>query len=441
MPRISRFEAGVETFDNAHHIRSVSVIEGKLARARALDGTEAVEIAKRLEELGGLMFFDTVGNVPQGAGRAVSVVAAAPVAVHRGSIFSKTDLDRLREVLAAGGVAGSDHGFPEGGLCGWVEYEGNFVFGEYPEMLVRDEQTGEWWEKGTLSSRLGNPCEGTMNIGNFTEETGRERFLEGVQKIKELIAAGDIYQVNLSQEFSAKAMGEATLFPLYEILREASPAPMGGWMSLNGREILSTSPESFLKISGNGIETRPIKGTRPRFADPDADRRSAVELQTSPKEVAELVMITDLLRNDLGMVCEFGSVEVSEMLKLESLAQVHHLVSTVRGDLREGEDAVGALAACFPGGSITGAPKKRAMEIIREIEQRPRGVYCGAMGWLGFNGESQFNIAIRTLIRENGRIRYNVGAGIVADSVPEDEYRETLQKAAGIRLAVERFTK
>ncbi|RYD24643.1 MAG: anthranilate synthase component I family protein, partial [Verrucomicrobiaceae bacterium] len=216
-------------------------------------------------------------------------------------------------------------------------------------------------------------------------------------------------------------------------------APMAAWLSLDGREDLSSSPETFLKISGRGIETQPIKGTRPRFADPDEDRRSAYELQTSAKEISELVMITDLLRNDLGQVCGYGTVMVSEMLRLETLAQVHHLVSTVVGILSPEISAVGALAACFPGGSITGAPKKRAMEIIRELEQRPRGIYCGAIGWLGFNGESSFNIAIRTLVREGNHLSYQVGAGIVADSDPEKEYEETLHKAAGIRLAIQRW--
>jgi anthranilate/para-aminobenzoate synthase component I len=150
-------------------------------------------------------------------------------------------------------------------------------------------------------------------------------------------------------------------------------------------------------------------------------------------------MITDLLRNDLGQVCEFGSVEVGEMLQLESLAQVHHLVSTVTGRLRAGVDGLAAIAACFPGGSITGAPKKRAMEIIRELEPGPRGIYCGAIGWLGYNGESSLSIAIRTLVRTGDEMIYQVGAGIVADSDPEKEYEETLHKAAGIRLAVERF--
>jgi para-aminobenzoate synthetase component I len=216
---------------------------------------------------------------------------------------------------------------------------------------------------------------------------------------------------------------------------------MAAWLSLDGREVLCSSPETFLKISGRGIETRPIKGTRPRFEDPDEDLRSAYELQTNAKEIAELVMITDLLRNDLGRVCEFGSVTVTEMLRLETLAQVHHLVSTVTGTLRSDVNAVEALAACFPGGSITGAPKKRAMEIIRELESGPRGIYCGALGWLGYNGESSFNIAIRTLVRAGERLTYQVGAGIVADSDPEKEHEETLHKAAGLRLALADFNR
>ena len=415
------------------------MVDAGLRRVRELDGVDALSVARGLQWLGGMVFYDTAGNVPRGAGRTVSVVAAAPVAVHRGCVYLESDLEVLRGRIAENGCCGGDLGFPAGGLCGWVDYEGGFVFGEYPEMLVRDEETGEWWELGGLSGRIGDFQDGGVEIGEFREEMGEERFLEAVLRVKEWIAAGDIYQVNVTQGFNAELKGDGSLFSLYEVLREASPAPMAAWLGLDGKEILSTSPELFLKISGKGVETRPIKGTRPRFDDADADRRSAVDLQTSPKEVAELVMITDLLRNDLGKVCDFGSVEVAGMLQLESLAQVHHLVSTVKGRLREEVDAVGALAACFPGGSITGAPKKRAMEIISELEDTPRGIYCGAIGWLGFNGESEFNIAIRTLVRDGGNLRYQVGAGIVADSVPGEEYRETLQKAAGIRLGVERF--
>jgi para-aminobenzoate synthetase component 1 len=410
-----------------------------LRRAHRLDCMEAMDVAKRLEWLGGLMFFDTVGNIPSGWGRPCSVIAACPTEVFTGDISRETDLEILRGSLRRNTRASGDLGFPQGGLCGWVTYEGEFVFGEYREMLIRDEQSGDWWEIGDLSAKLSDPLPSSACPSSFNPQTKQADFVKAVEQAKEWIAAGDIYQVNLAQKFEAEVCGDGSLLALYEMLREATPAPMAAWMALEGKEILSSSPELFLKISGSGIETRPIKGTRPRYRDADEDRRSAVELQTSPKEISELVMITDLLRNDLGQVCDFGSVEVSRMLELESLAQVHHLVSTVKGILRPDQDALGALAACFPGGSITGAPKKRAMEIIQELEQQPRGVYCGAMGWLGFNGESEFNIAIRTLVRDGKKLSYQVGAGIVADSVPEDEFQETLHKAEGIRLGVERF--
>jgi anthranilate/para-aminobenzoate synthase component I len=192
-------------------------------------------------------------------------------------------------------------------------------------------------------------------------------------------------------------------------------------------------------MSGRLARTRPIKGTRPRRADATADEKSAFDLITSPKEVAELLMITDLERNDLGQVCEFGSVRATELLKLERYEQVFHLVSTVEGQLRPEVDHLAALRACFPGGSITGAPKRRARQIITELERDPRGLYTGAIGWFGFNGESQFNIAIRTVVIEGDRAHFHVGAGIVADSSPEREWQETLDKAAGILLAAERL--
>jgi para-aminobenzoate synthetase component 1 len=405
-----------------------------------LDGLTPVEVAASLRHLPGLVFFDTAGNLPSSQGRPVSVIAANPLQVLRGNVHQPEDLEILRSALSQGPQAAGDQGFPLGGLCGWVDYEGDFVFGDYPEMLVYSHQDHIWWETGKLSGSVIPSQQARSRIDSiaaFTPLASREKFTSGVARIKEWIAAGHIYQANLSQAFTAEVTGE--LFSLYEMLREASPAPMASYLNLDGCEILSSSPETFLKISGHGIETRPIKGTRPRFTDPDEDRRSAYELQTSSKEIAELVMITDLLRNDLGQVCEYGSVEVAEMLRLETLAQVHHLVSTVTGTLRPEIDALAALAACFPGGSITGAPKKRAMEIIRELEDAPRGVYCGAIGWLGYNGESSLNIAIRTLVRRGNQLTYQVGAGIVADSDPEKEYEETLHKAAGIRLAIERW--
>ena len=411
-----------------------------LRRIAAWEGREPLFVAEALRTLPGFVFFDTAGHVPATAGPVLSVLAARPRRLLRGSIHEAADRAILREALGGETAGGVDHGMPNGGLCGWVDYEGNFVFGDYDDMLVHRHDEGSWWESGRLSEELerGRPAgadDGAARVGGFHAECGREEFLRRVAAVQEWIRAGDIYQVNLSQGFSAVVSG-GSLWPLYRALRDTSPAPMAAWLALDGREILSSSPELFLRFSGPLVETRPIKGTRPRFRDPDEDMRSAYELQTSPKEIAELVMITDLLRNDLGAICHFGGVP--EMLRLETLGQVHHLVSTIRGHLRGGVDAIEAMAACFPGGSITGAPKIRAMEIIRELEGGPRGIYCGALGWLGRNGEGSFNIAIRTLVRQDGRLRYQTGAGIVADSVAEMEYEETLHKAAGIRLALER---
>jgi aminodeoxychorismate synthase component I len=413
-------------------------VDAASTRALRLEGLTPIEVAAALAHLPDLVFFDTSGNLPSSYGVPFSIIAARPRRVFRGSIHSPEDLAGLREALASGGPPSLDLGFPSGGLCGCVGYCGDFVFGDYPEMLVYDHASAVWHETGGLSAEMCPAAPSTTTVGAFQPRSRQKDFLAAVRRAQEWIAAGDIYQVNLSQAFTAPVAG-GSLFSLYESLRESSPAPVAAYLALGGREILSSSPETFLRLSGRSIETRPIKGTRPRFTDPDEDRRSAYELQTSAKEISELVMITDLLRNDLGQVCEFGSVGVDEMLQLETLGQVHHLVSTIRGRLRDGVDHLSALAACFPGGSITGAPKKRAMEIIAALETIPRGVYCGAIGYLGYHGESQFNIAIRTLVREGGTLSYHVGAGIVADSIPQLEYEETLHKAAGIRLAIDRW--
>ncbi|MEO5714319.1 MAG: chorismate-binding protein, partial [Luteolibacter sp.] len=287
-----------------------------VTRPTCLDGLAPVEVAGRLRHLHGLVFFDTAGNFPSGASHPVSVIAARPGRVLKGSIFSPTDRESLRTALAAGPKLAGDRGFPLGGLCGWVGYEGDFVFGDFREMLIFCYDDHTWWETGRLSECLRKTTAAPAEVGDFTASTSRENFTRSVRRAKDWIAAGHIYQVNLSQSFEARVSG-GPLFGLYETLREASPAPMAAYLNLDGREILSSSPETFLKISGRGIETRPIKGTRPRFSDPDEDRRSAYELQTSAKEISELVMITDLLRNDLGQVCEFGSVAVAEMLQLE----------------------------------------------------------------------------------------------------------------------------
>ena len=262
----------------------------------------------------------------------------------------------------------------------------------------------------------------------------RDEFISKVQRAQQYIRAGDIYQVNLSQRLTAQ--GDLTGWEMFEKLSAVSPAPFSAYLDCGDFQIVSSSPEQFLRMSSSQIVTRPIKGTRPRDVDATRDAQLAYELQTSAKELAELVMITDLLRNDLGKVCEFGSVQVPELAKLEKFAQVQHLVSTVEGRLKNEVTHFAAFASCFPGGSITGAPKFRAMEIIDELEPISRGPYCGAIGYLGFNRESQLNIAIRTAVCVEGKIHFNVGAGIVADSNPVVEYDETLAKARGFLAAL-----
>ncbi len=259
-------------------------------------------------------------------------------------------------------------------------------------------------------------------------------FIAAVERAQRYIRSGDIYQVNLSHRLTAQC--DFTGWELFEKLSAVSPAPFSAFLDCGEFQISSSSPEQFLRMSGSQIITRPIKGTRPRDSDPNRDAQLAYELQTSAKELAELVMITDLLRNDLGKVCEYGSVQTPDLARLEKFAQVQHLVSTVEGRLRNDVTHFAAFASTFPGGSITGAPKFRAMEIIDELEPISRGPYCGAIGYLGFNRESQLNIAIRTAICRNSVAHFNVGAGIVADSSPAAEYEETLAKARGFLAAL-----
>lgn len=262
----------------------------------------------------------------------------------------------------------------------------------------------------------------------------RDEFVAKVIRAQEYIRTGDIYQVNLSQRLATS--WAASGWELFTRLLAVSPAPFAAYLDCGDFQLASSSPEQFLRMSGSHIATRPIKGTRPRSADPTRDAQLAYELQTSAKELAELVMITDLLRNDLGRFCEFGSVQVPELAHLERFAQVQHLVSTVEGRLRNEVTHFAALAAAFPGGSITGAPKFRAMEIIDELEPIARGPYCGCLGYLGFNRESQLSISIRTAICKDATAYFHVGAGIVADSNPEAEYEETLAKARGFLAAL-----
>lgn len=253
-----------------------------------------------------------------------------------------------------------------------------------------------------------------------------------VGRILEYIRAGDIFQANLAQRFSAPFVG--TEGELYRRCRMLSPAPFGGFIKHAGWSIVSTSPERFFKLTPDRwVETRPIKGTRPRGRDTIHDLLLRCDLGDSAKDLAELTMIVDLERNDLGRVCRYGSIAVAGHAAVESYSNVHHLVSTVRGRLREDADVVDLLAAMFPGGSITGAPKIRAMQIVDELERCRRGVYTGAIGYLSDNGHADFNIAIRTVVVDGGQVHYHVGGGIVADSDPLAEYRETLAKGQRLK--------
>jgi para-aminobenzoate synthetase component 1 len=259
-----------------------------------------------------------------------------------------------------------------------------------------------------------------------------ETYRAGVDHVRDYIRAGDIYQANIAQCFTAAVPEAVAPWALYRALRDANPAPFGAYLSCGPRQILCTSPELFLRSDGRHVETRPIKGTARRVADPAADREVAARLIGSRKDRAENVMIVDLLRNDLSRVCASASVHVPVLCGLETYAGLHHLVSSVTGELAPGRDALDLVEASFPGGSITGAPKIRAMEIIGEIEGRPRGVYCGALGFLGFDGAVGFNIAIRTIVVESGRMELRVGGGITILSDPDSEYEETLTKAQRI---------
>lgn len=256
-------------------------------------------------------------------------------------------------------------------------------------------------------------------------------------KIKQYIVEGDCYQVNLAQRFSAKAEGDS--WRAYLHLRKISPAPFMAYMSYPGFQVLSGSPERFLQVKGDHVETRPIKGTRPRAANPIEDGRNAAELQSSLKDRAENVMIVDLLRNDIGKSCATGTVRADRLFALESFANVHHLVSTVTGKLENDKTAVDLLRGCFPGGSITGAPKLRAMQIIEELEPHRRGLYCGAIGYIGFDGNMDTNIAIRTAVCSGNEIHFWAGGGIVADSEMQKEYRETWDKASSMLQLMRHF--
>jgi para-aminobenzoate synthetase component I len=261
-----------------------------------------------------------------------------------------------------------------------------------------------------------------------------EGYLEAVAKAREYICAGDIFQVNLSQRLEVDI--NTTPYELYHRLRTINPAPFANYFNFDGVSIVGASPERFLKVRGDRVETRPIKGTKPRGKTPAEDKTLAESLLASVKDRAENIMIVDLERNDIGRVCRYGTVTVTELAILETYPTVFHLTSTVEGQLREGKNLIDLLKATFPGGSITGAPKVRAMEIIDELEPTRRSVYTGSLGYIGFNSNMDLNIVIRTIIVKDGKAYFQVGGAIVYDSEPESEYIETLDKGKALIQAL-----
>ncbi len=424
------------------------------------------------------MFLDS--GRPYGAAGRWDILVADPVAtlVTRGAVTEIADrsggLERspedpfllLRRTLARHRPAElNSGGLPfAGGAVGYFAYDlarrierlpvvardvdglPEMAVGIYDAALVVDHETRRAWRVG--------PAGRAQASGTSIQVAPDDRFAvalplresldaaghrRAVERILRYIRDGDCYQVNLARRYAAAARGD--VWPAYCRLRERNPAPFGAYLRLPFCEVLSASPERFLAVRGGCVETRPIKGTRPRGADPSADALLALSLLDSPKDRAENLMIVDLLRNDLGKVCVPGSIEVPRLFALETHPTVHHLVSTVAGRLRPDRDALDLLRGAFPGGSITGAPKRRAMQIIEELEPDRRALYCGAIGYVGFDGAMDTSIAIRTLVVGGGEARFWAGGGIVADSDPAAEFAETEHKAAALRELLVAFWK
>jgi para-aminobenzoate synthetase component 1 len=416
---------------------------------------DPLAVCARFTGLPHLCFLDSSARGPLGR---YSFLSADPVAV-------AASLDAARTLLAPHRRAPPPTaGLPpfQGGIAGYVAYDWgaelervrrppgderpvpDAVLGLYDWTIAWDHLAGRAWIVAWTPERLGwararlataaassavprRPPPSSV-VSNFT----RAEFETAVTRIRGYIAAGDVYQVNLAQRFRAPFAGPP--LDLYRRLRRRSPAPFGVYLELGDVAVAGISPERFLRLDGatRTAEARPIKGTRPRGATPADDAALSRALTASPKDRAENVMIVDVLRNDLGKVCRPGSVRVPELCALESHPTVHHLVSTVTGVLAEGADAFDLIRAAFPGGSVTGAPKIRAMEIIAELERAPRGVYCGAIGYVSVTGAMDLNIPIRTVVLQDGVASFHTGAGIVWDSDPGAEYDETLAKARAL---------
>lgn len=434
---------------------------------------DGVELFERLRGLPWPVFLDSASAPVQGRFHLLCADPAATL-VTRGAITELRDAGGALTHSAAdpfllvrqalGETAPALQTLPfAGGAVGWFAYDlarrletlpeiaqdlehlPDMAVGIYDWAVVVDRQENRAWlasharyprtrqNWAALVERLSSPAAATpgdpFRLGAApASNLSYAAYASALARIKHYIREGDCYQVNFAQRFAAPASGDP--WPAYKALRTLNPAPFGAYLETPFASVLSTSPERFLSLRNGHAETRPIKGTRPRAAGPAEDARLAKELAGSSKDRAENVMIVDLLRNDLGKVCR--AVKTPRLFEVESYATVHHLVSTVTGELLPGTCAADLLRACFPGGSITGAPKKRAMEIIEELEPARRGLYCGSIAWIGFDGAMDSNIAIRTLVYSDGEIRFWAGGGIVHDSDIRQEYEETLHKAAAL---------
>ncbi len=381
--------------------------------------------------------------------------------------------DLIREILNKDRYGDYESGdFFSGGLVGLVSYDYNRYIERLPNIarddlgledlyfvlpqliVVKDESSNEFHEINNLGKEIGwnleilgeepnieNSDIEWHDLENFSSNITEERFKEIVECAKHYIKEGDVFQVNLSQRFSAPINRDES-FRLYEILRKINPSPFASYVCLEEFKLISQSPERLIKLHGRTAETRPIAGTRRiKKGDTDNNLKLEKELVLDEKEQAEHVMLVDLERNDLGKVCEFGSVKVDEFMVIERYSHVMHIVSNVVGKLKPDCDGFELLKAMFPGGTITGAPKIRTMEIIEELEPTKRGYYTGSIGYIDFDGNLDFNIIIRSFVQKGEKVYFQVGAGIVYDSIPEREYRETVNKARAMILAYKNLVK
>ncbi len=457
---------------------------------RELDLIDAVEAAERLRSRPEMAFLDSAMQHSElGCYSYVATDPFGTFAVRDGkaywneALLDEPPLVALRNLLGRYSCETSE-GFPpfQGGCIGWFSYDfarrletvaapeydvslcDEVCLAFYDVVLAFDHAQGRCWlfssgwpetdpdrQEARAQARLDvvarwleAPSASAPSIAGWARSDmlwrsnfSRETYMAAVERVKGYILAGDIYQANIAQRFAASLPADFQHWPFYRRLRQANPAPFAAFLSFGVLSLASSSPERFLRLQGRHVEARPIKGTAKRSTDVELDASAARQLLHSEKDRAENIMIVDLMRNDLSRVCAPGTVEVPSLCGLESYASVHHLVSVVTGRLRDDIDGINLLQACFPGGSITGAPKLRSMDIIAEIEQYPRGAYCGAIGYIGFDGNLDMNIAIRTVSLLGRTAVFQAGGGITLLSDPAAEYAETLVKAQRIFAAFE----